>query len=235
MRVQPLLQVRPHRHRHAHRAQHQRHQAHQRQQARRPVQPLRQRRIRLAIVDHLRLGQQLLQTLLQLRHRLVRDRRAILRRRHPEQKPLPRMASRSQQPARLQPLARDQHPRPGGEAARQPVRLVRHHRRDTKPLVADLQLIANMQLQPHQQVVRHHHCLRRQRLPQSSRRIQLDRPVERILRRIHRLQRHQQRIHRRRRTRHRQQLRHRRNLHALPPYRVQPLLLVRRRLLKHSR
>src|SRR5579871_596400 len=234
-RIQPLLQMRPHRHRNAHRAQHQRHQAHQRQQTSRPIQPLRQRRIRLAIINNLRLRQQLLQPILQVPDSLIRNRRATSRLWNLKQKSLPRMAPRSQQPTSLQPLARNQHPRPCRKVPRQTIRLIHHNRRNPKQLIPNLQLIAKIQLQPNQQIIRHSHSIRLQRIPQRRLRRQLHLAIKRIQLRINSLQRNQQRIKRLRRRSHRKQLRHRRHLNSLLLNLVQTLLLLRRRLHKHSR
>ncbi len=107
-RIQPLLQMRSHSHRHADRTKHQRNKTHQRQETRRAIQPLRQRRIGLAVINHLRLWQELFQPRLQVRDSLVRDRSAIPRLRNLEQIPLSRMASGSQQPARIKAFTRDE-------------------------------------------------------------------------------------------------------------------------------
>ena len=103
--VQPLLQVRSHRHADSDCAQHQRDQAHQGKQARRAVESSCQRRIRLAIVDHASLGQQLFQALAECRHRRIRYRAAVAPRGQLEEISLSRVAARSKQPARVQPLA----------------------------------------------------------------------------------------------------------------------------------
>ena len=58
--VHALFQMRMHRHGHANRAQHHGHQADQAQDRGRIVQPTAQRRIALAKVHHLRIGQRLL-------------------------------------------------------------------------------------------------------------------------------------------------------------------------------
>ena len=88
-------------------AEHQRDQTHQREQAGGAIEPLGERGVGLAVVDDLRLGQELFEPRLEVGDGFVGDGRAIAGLGHFEEIPLPGVASGCEQAAGIKAFTRD--------------------------------------------------------------------------------------------------------------------------------
>ena len=186
------------------------HQADQAQDRGRVIQSLAKRRIALAKIHHLRIGQRFLH-LLAHGHRVrgnrcVQSRLALLR--QFQQQPLAGPASRSDEPGLVQGGLRNHHPRPQACAGRKPVRLLLQHRRNLEVPPAQPQRLPHLRVQPDEKLLRHHHRIPGQSLRKGHRRLELSRSVIRILVRVDGLERNQQRHRIRRHRRHGNGLRH---------------------------
>ena len=128
------------------------------------------------------------------------------RRRHFEQEPLRRAAAGDQQTGAFQSCARHHDARAHVEAAGHAIGFVGHFGADPERLAADANRVADVRIETQQYAVGNRDGIGLQGRPKIHRRIEFDRAVERIDRRIDRFDRNQQRRRAIRRRGHRQGL-----------------------------
>ena len=218
--IHALFQMRMHGHCHADRPQHHRYQADQAQDRRCIIQPLRQPRIPLTEIHHLRIRQRLFN--------LLAQRHGIDLRRQFHQQPLGRAAPRRNQPRPVKRRLRNHHSRPKSSARAHAVRLLLQNCRNLECSAAQPQRLSHMRIQADQEFLRHHCRVALQSPLQAHRRLQLRRSIIGILARIDSLQRNQQRHRIGRHGSHRNRLRHPRRLN-LPRSLLPRVLFLNRR------